>query len=245
MRAIALSVAILCGCGGAVNGFSAEPVFNVCYFDGGKPVNVQAQTTNPWILTTPRIRIIFWGNWWLTNGSNQYQQMSQEWITIGNDPNFYQPLAVYDIKPGTLEGIYSTNWNVPLGNLSENYIQTELQTEISNGALPASDLNSLYVIMLPQGTQAQADIDGKFVGRHARVKDIAYAYAEYNSEFQVMSMAVAHEVYEGITDPNDGAGFVNGHTNEIADLCGGSPVWYLEGYPVVKIWNQQNCACAP
>jgi hypothetical protein len=250
--AIALSAALMCGCSGAtISGFDAAPTFAVCNLtnDAGADagtVNVQAQTAMPWVLTKPRLHLIFWGDWWINSGLQQFQQMSQEWQTVGNDPNFYSPLAPYGIQTGSLEGIFNTNWNVPVGALKEDYIQQELLNEISNGDLPAADFNSLYVIMFPQGTQAKVDVVGNFAGRHGRVENTAYTYTEFNSEFQVMGEVASHEILEGISDPTDGLGFSNRSAgNEIADLCENVGAYQLDGYPITKIWDQSQCRCVP
>jgi hypothetical protein len=211
-----------------------------------RPTNVEKQISSAWLLTNPRIHLIFWGNWWLTNNSNQMQQISTEWDTIGNDPNFYQPVAEYGINPGQLDGIFTNNPNVPLGQLTESYIQTELQSEITNKDLPVQDSNSVYMIMFPSGTQAQVDVNDGFSGRHGSVGDIAYAYLEYSSNYLEMTAISTHEAYESMTDPNDSSGFNSGLSGaEIADLCEGVAAWSLDGYPIVRVWSQSLCQCVP
>lgn len=258
MRAIVLSAALLCGCSGATSSnFTADsstPIFNVCSVasdggtDGGvSSINVQAQTISPWLLTVPKIHVIFWGSFWNNAGATQFQQLTQEFNTILNDPNFYTSVSVYGIKPGSLDGIFNTNPNVPAGVLSEPYITQELQNEINSGVVPSNDANSLYVIILPQGTQAQLDIQDKFAGRHDVVNNIAYTYVEYSENYQDMGAVVSHEAFESFTDPNGGTGFNGGvgGEDEIADYCQNGPTWQLDGYPIAKVWDANKCNCVP
>src|ERR1700679_1295513 len=58
--------------------------------------NVWAQVCSPWILTSPKVHLIFLGDWWMVdNQSQQSNQMAQEWEILANDPNFYLPAAQY------------------------------------------------------------------------------------------------------------------------------------------------------
>ena len=167
--------------------------------------------------------------------------MAQAWHTLANDPNFYQPLSEYGVGTGRLASISNTNWNLPAGQVSDAYIRQEMQAEIDGGDLPGSDSNSIYVFVLPSGTQQQDDV-GKYSGYHSQFNSMSYAVVEYNSDFGQMDVIVSHEIYECSSDPN-GYG-VYGVDGEIGDLCQGNGYW-LDGYLIQQVWGQSACKCVP
>jgi hypothetical protein len=234
----------------------ASSTFAVCSVDAGADagtsiINVELQSPNPWLLVQPRIHIIFLGSWWLTDsvGAPQFDQMAQAWNTLANEPNFYAPLSQYGISPGSLAGIFNTDYDLPIGELPDEDFTKELQAEINDGTLPANDSNSVYVMMLPPATQSTNDISC-CSGHHNQVNGIAYAIIEYQSNWQFMDVVTSHEIFEASSDsaPNDPitGGWRNGPSGgEIADLCENLPSVTLDGYQVQQVWDQQNCKCVP
>ena len=227
------------GCGGQKTNIDWGPAdSNTC--PGGQ--NVRLQSTSAWLLTKPEVSIVYWGSWWVTSQTPQLDNMIVEWNTLANDPRFYSGLSEYGIQPGTLIGNYTTNWNLPNSPLSENYIETELQEEITNGNLPPANANSIYVIELPSGVHSQLDINNGYGGHHTNYNGFSFAVIEYNDS-TIMSIATSHEIYEACTD-TDGSGFNGGSTeSEIGDLCGSS--YNLDGYIIQKLWLQSQCKCGP
>jgi hypothetical protein len=214
---------------------------DVATCEGGQRVIAQSDT--PSLLTTPSINLVFWGSWWVTSQSSQLNSMILAWNTIANDQNFYSSMAEYGIGNGSLKGTYITNWNVVDGPLSEDYIQAELQQEITNSNLPPSNNNSIFIIELPSGVSSQYNIDNGYSGHHSSVSGIFYAVIEYDSS-DVMNTYTSHEIYEACTDP-DGSGFRGGSgETEIGDYCGGQ-TYSLDGFTIQTLWGQKECACLP
>jgi hypothetical protein len=241
MRTIAFSICvafIVCACSGKL---SLPIPFVVCGTN-----NVQAQTVNPIILQSPKIKLVFWGEYWITTGAAQLNSMTLEWETLANDPNFYAPLAEYGVGNGSLAGTYTANLNIASGKLAEKYITQELQNEINNGELPAADDNSIYMIMLPPETQSGSDNFPKYGGHHSVIGNVVYAIAEYSSNPIINGTVISHEIYEAVTDPylnayNGGSGEA-----EVGDLCNGTDHDYsLDGYSIQRVWGQDECACIP
>ena len=207
--------------------------------------NVWEQTCNPWIITAPKVHLIFWGNWWVDSDQGQQaNQLSQEWATLANDPNFYLPMAEYGVGAGSLEGIFYTYPNLPDTAISYDGIVQELQHEVDSKQLPEMDNQSIYVLMLPPNTQAAYDDDEKFGGYHGHVGQTTYAVIEYGSN-NSMSYTVSHEIAEAATNPDTINGWWagNGET-EIADDCEGKN-YSLDGYLITQLWSEQQCQCIP
>jgi hypothetical protein len=125
--------------------------------------------------------------------------------------------------------------------LTDEDVQTELKKQISRGKLPASDLNTLYMIYFPQSVTIT--LDGltscqDFGAYHFATNDLKLAknnvfYAvepDCGSSINSVTFAASHEFAEATTDNvptpgsfpdfpqawNDANGF------EIGDKCGGS-----------------------
>jgi hypothetical protein len=213
--------------------------------------NVWEQTCNPWLLTSPRVHLIFWGNWWLTAtaGNSQALALSQEWQTLANDPNFYLPMSQYGIGAGQLDGIFYADPSLPSGGIEYDDVQQELLNEIGNDELPAMDNQSVYVLLLPPATQAQYDISNHYGGYHGFITNgnntsSTYAVIE-NDNNDGMSYTISHEVAESSTNPNISSGWWAGAgESEIADDCEGSS-YVLDGYTITQLWNQLQCQCGP
>lgn len=242
MRAVvALSAALLCGCSGAV-----QPDFGLTATGSCTDHNVWANSTSPWVLTNPKVHIVFWGNYWITNtvGIHQFGQMTTAWNDLANSILFYQPLAEYGVGNGSLAGVFNSNWSVTVGAISDANLQQELQTEINDQVLPTNDSNSVYVVMLPPKTQAQYNIDNKFSGYHHNNGNLVYAFVEYDANYINMDVVASHEIYEAATDP-DGGGYHGGlGETEVGDYCQDNH-YTLDGYTIQSVWSEQQCKCVP
>jgi hypothetical protein len=237
---------LLCGCSGQTTPewlTLPPPAATNCNTN-----NVWAHSYTPWLLTTPRVKLVFWGSYWRKNAAGQKEsdELSSAWITLANDPRFYSPMAEYGIGSGALSGVYFSNVRVPSGKLTGDYVNQELQSEIDNGVLPSSDSNSVYVIVLPSGTQYKYNVDSGFNGSHGDYNGIAIAIIEFNSDINSMNINISHEIREACTD-NDGNGYNGGPgETEIGDFCqGSSDTYVLDGYIIQKVWGQSVCKCIP
>lgn len=250
MRSIlALTCALMYGCAGSVDSppnmdvgvppGTPNPPNTHCYTQ-----NVWEQYSGTWLLTSPKIHLLFWGDWWLNDGLQQYDAMAKAWTILGNDPNFYLPLAQYGINAGTMDGTYTTNPNLPTGALSETYIQTELINEINNGTLPVNDGNTVYVIELPSTSTSARDV-GIAIGHHGDVENTPYAVIDYSSNLNQMNTVSSHEIYESATDPDTYSGWWAGSgETEVGDYCVGHN-YLLDGYTIQQVWLQNECECGP
>lgn len=241
----------MCGCSGQVSGTGPTDTSVENPPSGNCPTsNVWEHTTNPWLLNNPEVTIVFWGGWWATNSSAVKQQatMSAGWNAMLADPNFFTPLSQYGIGEGYLTNIFNANATLNSGTpqITDDYIQGELRSEITNGILPASDLNSVYVIMLPAGVQSSYDVQNNFGGHHGHTDTgfIVYSVIE-NGNYTNMDITTSHEIYESSTNPDTSNGWWGpGGETEVADLCQGN-YYNLDGYKIQQVWSQTACACGP
>ena len=207
--------------------------------------HVQKQTSNPLLLTHAKIRLIFWGNWWSNTFSPQVSLITQTWTVVGNDPNFYLPMAEYGIGPGTLEGIYNTNWNLPANTITAGYVLQELLTEIKSGDLPANDPSSFYLVLLPATTHVDTDPANNWDGWHTYDDGMAYGIVEYHESYVDTDATISHEIYESLTDTIPDTGYNGGSgSTEIGDLCQGNN-YSLDGFMIRQLWSQDQCRCVP
>jgi hypothetical protein len=207
---------------------------------------VQKQSTNPLLLTHAKIHLIFWGNWWTTTFSAQLDLIPQTWTVVGNDPNFYLPMAEYGVGPGTLEGIYNTNWNLPANAITADYVLKELLAEIKSGDLPANDPSSFYLVLLPSTTHIDTDPANNWDGWHTYNDGMAYGIVEYHQSFVDTDTTISHEIHEAITDtiPNSGYNSGGNGAQEIGDICQGNN-FSLDGFTLQQSWSQVQCRCVP
>lgn len=254
MKASFVLPVILTACGGQAiltdfgNGQDAGPTYpapdDQLSKDNCPTTNVWRHTSGSWILTAPQIHLVFWGSYWSTTpdgGVSLVSTETQAWNTLANDPSFYNPVREYGVLGGRLLGTSNGYWSCPSGALQESDIQNELNAEISNGTLPNPDTQTIYVLMLPSGTQSQYDIDNSFGGHHNYIGNFSYAVIEYSS---TPDGTISHEIYEAATNPDtSNAWWGPGGETEIGDLC--SSGWKLDGYNITKVWSETFCQCVP
>jgi hypothetical protein len=251
------AIILLVGCAGqATSNFSDETSDASTSFsapddklDGGVcddgSSNVWRHASNSWILTAPKIHLIFWGNWWIANatGNSTFLAESQSWTVLGNDPAFYAPLQEYGTGVGQLSGIYLSYPDLPNGPVSDELVTQEILKEIQDGSLPAGDDQSIFVVVLPPDTQSQYDIKENFGGHHSHVSNFTYAIVENHTN---LDFVISHEVYESATNPDTSNGWWGpGGETEVADLCEGVDAWSLDGYSITRVWSQAHCQCVP
>jgi hypothetical protein len=244
-QAIIGACLLLCGCAGEVEPDPELPCV-VIPATSCPTKNVWEQACNPWLLTAPKVHLVFWGNWWVTNttGNSQAVALSEEWQTLANDPNFYAPMVEYGIGAGKLDGIFYSNWNLPNSTISYQYVEDQLQSETASGELPAPDNQSIYVFLLPSTTTDTVDVSNHFAGYHAHVGQTTYAVIEHDTNDN-MSYTISHEIAEAATDPDPVSGWCAGNgESEIADYCDGNS-YVLDGYTITQLWNQKTCQCGP
>jgi hypothetical protein len=130
-----------------------------------------------------------------------------------------------------------------------------IQQQISAGALPASNPNTIYFVFLPSGvtvTQGGSASCRDFCGYHDAIgNDIFYAVMPFPdcsgcssnlSTFAALTVTASHELCEAITDPIPGEGWYDNQNGEIGDIC----AWQTKkvgAYTVQKEWSNQAGRC--
>lgn len=227
------------------------------------PYHVYRHDPQGWLLTTPLVHFVFWGQYWLQEGGYQEQtDYQQSWDSLFSDGQVFQRLAEYGIQPGFLDAnSYNTNLNLTtptdggvssdggsLLELDDSGIPLELNNEIQAGLLPEPTHQTLYVVFLPYNTSTVNLITGDDAGYHASAMygSTQYAYAVigyYQDNYNTGDMIVSHEMYEAMTDPDVSTGYYGTDgEHEVADLCVWQPTSF-DGYQVQKVWSQDICQC--
>lgn len=210
----------------------------------GNGTNVTRQAPGSWILTTPKIHLVFWGDWWYSQAKGKSDMVSTigTWSVLANDSAFYSLVNEYGVGIGQMIGTTVSYPNLPPGLIQESDIQTELNNEIQNNTLPKPDNQTIYVMVLPPNTQSQYNVAAGFGGHHQTVNNFTYAVIENHADWD---NTISHEIYEAVTDPDLTNGWyaLPGGETEIADLCGNT--WQLDGHTIAGVWSQSQCKCIP
>ena len=195
-------------------------------------------------LINPRVHLIFWGNWDQTQADN----ISNTWGDLFNNYSFWGIAQEYGAGIGLLADIINSNSDLSLTSVSDAYIRQELASEIYNKTLPAPDNNSIYVVLLPNGTQSDVNVQYHYSGYHgySTFEDpaVIYSVIGYNNTANI-NITISHEVLESTTDPDTITGYRGelGET-EIGDFCN-DVSYVLNGISITKIWSQAYCKCIP
>lgn len=149
--------------------------------------------------------------------------------------------------------------------ITDHEIQTELNLEIVSGTqgVPMSNRTQIYVIVLPPYVQTElsgnsyhwhfnltttgqsvwyAVITGLVSEQHASSPNSQFPKAQYRG----MDHVIAHEVYEAVTNPEGGFGYVVQEEcggGEIADMCEDFYSDPIDGYSVGTFWANQAGGC--
>ena len=231
------------------------------------------------VLSNVKLVMVQWG---ISTGSN-----FAPYITSNQLSNFYTEivrspwidwLSEYNthsqhIGRGTFAGKYIiTPSHIYTINISDNFIETELLTQIDLGHLPPNDNNTLYMLHFPKGLTVSAFgmlscVD--FCAYHGTVVPGLY-YAvmpDFSSsggcsfgcgtstEFNNVCAVSSHEIAESITDPEVGLAFdfapplawYSPVYGEVADPCSGLQGSFLTSngtqYAVQKIGSNLARNC--
>ncbi len=159
------------------------------------------------------------------------------------------------------------------GNVNDSQIQTEINNQISSGALPAADANTIYMVNFPagisisQGTSSSC-VAGGFCAYHGNfirsgVGSVKYAVLPdmqpgsgcasgcgSSTNFNNQTSVASHELIEAVTDADVGTNslaWYNDAQGEIGDICNAQQgsVTGPDGltYTVQKEWSNSSAAC--
>ena len=170
--------------------------------------------------------------------------------------SYFSWLKEYDtekqkIGRGTLAGVFSIAPSHKGSSLTDAQIEKELAAQIRKGALPAADLNTLYLIHFPPGARIRMGGSssceaGGFCGYHSSFRAgrsvIRYAVLPDMSKgsgcdtgcgggspFAAVTSVASHELVEAVTDPDVGLAhglaaplaWYDAANGEIGDICAG------------------------
>jgi hypothetical protein len=228
------------------------------------------------VLPNVEVQGLYLGSQWYTN-STYYQECGylQGYLSRIVQSSYMDMLtnAGYGVGRGSFAG-----GRISLANLSSNYyltddtIQSYLQSYIDSGGLQSPDGNRLYVvfvepdiaIMDSSGATSQTSFlgyHGAFGGTDAygNAATIHYAVIAYPggavgnaavpwlAAVNQLTDVASHELAEAVTDPNvnyAGLGWYDNQNGEIGDIVEGQTVW-LNGYAVQRIADQNDQAMTP
>jgi hypothetical protein len=237
-------------------GSDVAAVVNTC------PYNVTKGSPNAWLLTTAEMHFIFWGTPWEDTLINTYQK---NWTNLLNG-TVLQRLDEYGIQNGSLDSNYYTitptnslllnpelgDGGTPDYTLWSDYgVGPELNSEILAGNIPLPNDNTLYMIMLPPGTETYDMFHDNWAGYHAwytyNGQRYAYALIGYrgtaDDQISAQDEVISHELGESATDPDTTTGWRDYTANqEIADICVWQPTT-VDGLVVQKYFINTLCVC--
>lgn len=213
------------------------------------------------LLTNVEVFTIFWGAAWQDPANASLPgQVSSFFDFILSSPLIDQ-LAEYSvpgqsISSGKRTGTTTLTTSNPGKSVTDSAIQKFLQSEISSGALPAPNPNTLYFLYLPPGTtvrQSSAASCKDFCGYHEATPsgNIFYAVMPYPgcagclgglATFDALTSTSSHELCEAITDPIPGQGWYDDANGEIGDIC----AWKTKqvgAFTVQLEWSNARAAC--
>ena len=226
--------------------------------------NVARQNQNGPLMTQPKVFFLFWTSYWASGtGATECTNLTNVWSNMAGDAGFYNQMSEYGIGHGVF--LNTSNPSPNLGTktiVSESTIQSLLTGEIGVNGVPSNDSNTLYVIMMPKGKQSGYDCTSTSctsLGHHGFATKnntpVRYAVIEYNASLDTTNTVVSHEIYEAVTDPDEGSGPGGsgvfgtgwrdagaGTTDEIGDICNLIQQTY-HGVVIQQVWSQSSCAC--
>lgn len=212
------------------------------------------------LITGVKIFTLFWGSEWAQTGNQQTATQLNDFFTYLVTSPLMDQLAEYSVTQfpigqGSFVGTLTVTGQDPASSIADGDIQTFIQQQISSGAVPAPDSNTIYFVYLPSGvTVAQGSSSScqDFCGYHDAIGGQTYyavmPYPSCNgclgglSTFNALTATSSHEFSEAITDPVPGQGWYDDSNGEIGDIC----AWQtrqLGGYAVQLEWSNSQGAC--
>jgi hypothetical protein len=217
---------------------------NVVYHGGPLLPNVQVQA-------------VYYGQPWTTSAAlQQTVTQTDNFLRYLTTSPYFDALQQYNVGHGTFLSHEIVAQNPANQTIDDTQIQQILNAEIAAGHLAAPGANSLYVFFTAPSVVVTAngqDSVHDFAAYHSADTGpggaaVYYAVIPYPSgnvasvqltDFQQETIALSHEVAEGVTDPDTRTGWFSGRSNEIADLAQGR-FGSLNGYDVQGFWSQAD-----
>ncbi|HUJ25098.1 MAG TPA: hypothetical protein VLW85_03710 [Myxococcales bacterium] len=288
MRITLLLLAAAIACGGAEG--SSEESDDITEYGSPHtlPVDAAAKSGGKLryyggpVLEHPKVVAVFWGSVDPQTASQAggfydayVKSTAFTWLSeydtdlksVGGSPGTAQHIGA-----GTFDKAVHVTPSTKSKSLTDAQIEKELAAQIKKRALPAPDVNTVYMIHFAPGIHIQLDgagscQSGGFCGYHSAFKTgskrIAYAVLPDMGEgsgcdvgcgsgaaFDRVTAVASHELVEATTDPEVGLAtglaaplaWYDANGGEIGDLCVGK-TGSVKGYTVQKEWSNADKAC--
>jgi hypothetical protein len=212
------------------------------------------------LITDVKIFTLFWGSEWTNTGNQQTASQMNDFFTYLVTSPLMDQLAEYSVTQfpigrGSFVGTLTVSGQDPASSVADSDIQRFIQQQISSGAVPTPDSNTLYFIFLPSGVTVALGGSSScqdFCGYHDAIGGQTYyavmPYPSCNgclgglSTFNALTATSSHEFSEAITDPVPGQGWYDDSNGEIGDIC----AWQfkqLGNYTVQLEWSNKAGQC--
>jgi hypothetical protein len=188
------------------------------------------------LIANVQVTTIFWGSAWAGDPLRAQLDAFFDFVVTSS---LIDQLAEYNVAGFTIgHGSHAASVLVsgnPPSTVDDTQIQTFVASQISSGAVPAQNANSLYFVFVPSGVTVTLQGSSScqaFCGYHNTPDNkLFYALMPYAdcpgcqlgpSVFDSMTVIASHELCEAITDPIPGQGWYDDANGEIGDICEGS-----------------------
>jgi hypothetical protein len=206
------------------------------------------------VLSGAEIVLVFWGN---DFDAGEVDRISGNYRTL-TEVNDFDWISEYDtpsqhIRRPSLAGEVVIDPGDARTTLIDTQIVAELVRQLDAGVLPAATEDSYYAVYFPPGITIEL---GEFLEKSCTTwaayhDDLAPASPGTYAAFPACGHApavAAHELFEAVTDPQPGDGWLTEAGEEIADLCVGSveSLQLRDGGSLVvqRLWSDVAAACS-
>ena len=213
------------------------------------------------LLTNVEVFTVFWGAAWQAPANAALPGQLNSFFDFILTSALLDQLAEYNVPGksighGKRIGTLTITNSEPGASVTDAAIQQFIQSQISSGALPAANPNSLYFLYLPPGTTVKQGSSASckdFCGYHdvTSTGNIFYAVMPYPGcsgclgslqTLPALTSTSSHELCEAITDPVPGQGWYDDTNGEIGDIC----AWktkQLGPYTIQLEWSNNAASC--
>jgi len=212
------------------------------------------------LTTGVKIFTFFWGSEWTQTGNQKIASQLNDFFTYLVTSPLMDQLAEYSVTQfrighGSFLGTLTVTGQDPASSIADTDIQQFIQRQISSGAVPSADNNTVYFVFLPSGVTVALGGSSScqdFCGYHDAISgQIYYAVMPYPgcngclgglSTLNALTATSSHEFSEAITDPVPGQGWYDDTNGEIGDIC----AWQfkqLGNYTVQLEWSNKAGQC--
>lgn len=212
------------------------------------------------LLTAVQVFTVFWGPAWKQAANASLIAKINQFFDFILTSQLMDQLGEYSVPGQTIghgsrTGTTTFASSAPGASVDDSAIQQFLQQQITAGALPPTNANTLYFVFLPDGvqvTQGGSASCQAFCGYHdSFANNIYYAVMPFPgcsgcqgglADFDALTSTTSHELCEAITDPIPAQGWYDDNNGEIGDIC----AWKtrtLGGYTVQLEWSNRAGSC--